>query len=90
MGQYRDGVPVTVEGVSVILASIDRIKEILSGLERDGVERPGSDADLIGRLQRLALDSPASISARTSTGLARGKLKPLLRAGPPCRISCWP
>jgi two-component system chemotaxis sensor kinase CheA len=56
MGQYRDGAPVTVEGVSVILTSIDRIKEILSGLERDAVEPPGSDADLIGRLQRLALD----------------------------------
>ena len=35
MGQYRDGASVTVEGVSVILASIDRIKEILSALERD-------------------------------------------------------
>jgi two-component system chemotaxis sensor kinase CheA len=56
MGQYRDGAPVTVEGVSVILASIDRIKQILSGLERSGVEPPGSDADLIGRLERLALD----------------------------------
>jgi len=28
----------------------------LNGLERDGVEPPGSDADLIGRLQMLALD----------------------------------
>ena len=56
MGQYRDGAPVTVEGVSVILASIDRIKQILTGLEGDGVEPPGSDADLIGRLQMLALD----------------------------------
>ncbi len=56
MGQYRDGAPVTVEGVSVILASIDRIKQILTGLERDGAEPPGSDADLIGRLQTLALD----------------------------------
>jgi two-component system chemotaxis sensor kinase CheA len=55
MGQYRDGAPVTVDGVSVILASIDRIKEILAGLERDGAEPPGSDADLIGRLQILAL-----------------------------------
>jgi len=58
MGQYRDGAPVTVEGVSVILASIDRIKDILAGLERDGVEPPGSDADLIGRLQMLALGEP--------------------------------
>ncbi|MGH6735938.1 MAG: chemotaxis protein CheW [Methyloceanibacter sp.] len=54
MGQYRAGAAVTVEGVSVILASIDRIKEILSGLEGDGVEPPGSDADLIDRLQALA------------------------------------
>ena len=51
MGQYRDGAPVTVDGVSVILASIDRIKQILAGLEREGAEPPGSDADLIGRLQ---------------------------------------
>ena len=51
IGQYRDGAPVTVEGVSVILKSIDRIKQILEGLERDGVEPQGSDADLIGKLQ---------------------------------------
>jgi two-component system chemotaxis response regulator CheY len=33
-----------VEGVSVILASIDRIKQILAGLDRDGTEPRGSDA----------------------------------------------
>jgi len=54
MGQYRDGAPVTVEGVSVILASIDRIKEILAGLEREGAEPPGSDTDLTTALQGLA------------------------------------
>jgi two-component system chemotaxis sensor kinase CheA len=54
MGQYRDGAAVTVEGVSVILASIDRIKEILAGLEREGAEPQGSDADLITALQSLA------------------------------------
>ncbi len=63
MGQYRDGAPVTVEGVSVILASIDRIKEILAGLEHDGAEPLGSDADLIGRLQMLALGEPSPIAA---------------------------
>ena len=63
MGQYRDGAPVTVEGVSVILASIDRIKEILAGLERDGAEPLGSDADLIGRLQMLALGEPSGMAA---------------------------
>ena len=54
MGQYRDGAPVTVEGVSGILAAIDRIKDILTGLERDGVEPQGSDDDLIEALQQLA------------------------------------
>ncbi len=63
MGQYRDGAPVTVEGVSVILKSIDRIKTILEGLERDGVEPAGSDADLIGKLQALALDDEVSPSS---------------------------
>ncbi len=63
MGQYRDGAPVTVEGVSVILASIDRIKEILAGLERDGAEPLGSDADLIGRLQMLASGEPSPMAA---------------------------
>ena len=62
MGQYRDGAPVTVDGVSVILKSIDRIKQILEGLERDGVEPQGSDADLIGRLQALALSGDEAIS----------------------------
>ncbi|MEZ5826852.1 MAG: chemotaxis protein CheW [Hyphomicrobiales bacterium] len=63
MGQYRDGAPVTVDGVSVILASIDRIKAILAGLERSGTEPAGSDADLIDKLQTLA-------EASSSTGEA--------------------
>ena len=33
MGKFRDGMPVTSEAVTLILASIDRIKEILAGLE---------------------------------------------------------
>src|SRR5581483_7260667 len=41
--------------VSLILESIDRIKLILEALERDGVEPKGSDAELIGKLQALAL-----------------------------------
>jgi two-component system chemotaxis sensor kinase CheA len=63
MGQYRDGAPVTVEGVSVILKSIDRIKQILEGLERDGTEPQGSDADLIGKLQALSLSDEASFAS---------------------------
>ena len=54
MGQYRDGAPVTVEGVSVILSSLDRIKDILAGLAQHGSEPEGSDDDLIDALQDLA------------------------------------
>ncbi|HWC93756.1 MAG TPA: Hpt domain-containing protein, partial [Pseudolabrys sp.] len=32
MGKFRDGVPATSEAVTVILASIDRIKSILEGI----------------------------------------------------------
>jgi two-component system chemotaxis sensor kinase CheA len=55
MGQYRDGAPVTVESVTVILACLDRVKLILAGLEQSGAEPLGSDDDLIKRLERLAL-----------------------------------
>ncbi len=85
MGQYRDGAPVTVDGVSVILASIDRIKEILAGLERDGAEPPGSDADLIGRLQMLALDEPNAV---LGAGIAQREL-PLVQAATPELESSW-
>ena len=72
MGQYRDGAPVTVDGVSVILASIDRIKEILAGLERDGAEPLGSDVDLIGRLQMLALGEPSHAATIAYGGFSTG------------------
>src|SRR5579871_6600112 len=34
MGKFRDGAPVTSEAVSLVLVSIDRIKQILAELER--------------------------------------------------------
>ncbi len=54
IGQYRDGARVTVEGVTVTLATIDRIKHILAEIERNGTEPAGSDADLIGPLEAIA------------------------------------
>jgi len=54
MGKFRDGMPVTVEAVSLILSSIDRIKEILAGLEATETEpryrrRPHRQAARAGR-----------------------------------------
>jgi two-component system, chemotaxis family, sensor kinase CheA len=55
MGKFRDGMPVTSEAVSLILASIDRIKEILAGLEATEAEPEGSDDDLIEPLVELSM-----------------------------------
>src|SRR6266436_4201683 len=53
MGKFRDGMPVTAEAVTLILSSIDRIKEILGGLEATETEPEGTDQDLIVKLQEL-------------------------------------
>ncbi|MCT4654523.1 MAG: chemotaxis protein CheW [Cohaesibacter sp.] len=54
MGKFRDGAPVTEESVSIILKSLDRIKEIMGELEASETEPDGSDEDLIDHLDRLA------------------------------------
>ena len=53
MGKFRDGLPATHEAVTVILATIDRIKEILQSLEREQKEPDGTDNDLIADLERI-------------------------------------
>jgi two-component system chemotaxis sensor kinase CheA len=53
MGKFRDGMPVTGEAVTLILTTIDRIKEILSQLEATEVEPEGVDEDLIGELHHM-------------------------------------
>jgi len=54
MGKFRDGTPVTAEAVTLILSTIDRIKEILAGIETKEQEPAGQDADLIEQLGRMA------------------------------------
>lgn len=55
LGKFRDGdLYVTPEAVTVVLESLDRIKEILSGLERTEEEPPGDDSVLIARLDAIA------------------------------------
>ncbi|NNM73649.1 hybrid sensor histidine kinase/response regulator [Enterovirga aerilata] len=63
MGQVRSGAPVTSELVTLILATIDRIKLIMAELDRIGAEPAGSDNDLIAALEQASLASeslPAS------------------------------
>ena len=56
LGLWRDGsLPVTAGGVSLILRALDRIKEIVAGLEASGQEPEGDDAPL-----KTALDAAAA------------------------------
>jgi two-component system chemotaxis sensor kinase CheA len=61
MGKYRDGAPVTQDGVSVILASIDRLKAILGELEATGTEPGGDDQDLITELDAMSEAGEAAL-----------------------------
>src|SRR5215472_17055999 len=56
MGKFRDGMPVTGEAVTLILSTIDRLKRVLGQLERNEQEPAGDDSDLIGELERMALE----------------------------------
>ena len=54
IGQFRDGVPVTTQAVSLILATIDQIKLIIGELERNAAEPEGEDKSLIKQLEDMA------------------------------------
>src|SRR5262245_51573240 len=53
MGKFRDGAPASSEAVTLILATIDRIKTILESLESDQREPEGVDHDLITGLEGM-------------------------------------
>ncbi|NMJ43186.1 hybrid sensor histidine kinase/response regulator [Roseomonas sp. JC162] len=55
LGRYRDGtLPVTAGGITLILSALDRVKEIVAGLEATGAEPAGEDAPLIAALNAAA------------------------------------
>lgn len=63
MGKYRDGSPVTGQGVTMILFTIDRLKEILGDLEGAGAEPEGDDGDLISQLEAMSIAADAAPAA---------------------------
>src|ERR1700737_1882240 len=95
MGKFRDGMPVTAEAVTLILSSIDRIKEILGGLEATEAEPDGSDQDLIVKLEEMvergvaAMSEPVEPAVAAKAGVAQGTLVPqtLERALRPGEVS---
>src|SRR5665213_3200188 len=64
MGKFRDGVPATNEAITLVLHTIDRIKQILESLEREQREPEGDDKDLIFDLERMVERiAPTALSA---------------------------
>ncbi|MEW6768162.1 MAG: hybrid sensor histidine kinase/response regulator [Pseudomonadota bacterium] len=73
MGKFRDGMPVTGEAVSLILSTIDRIKDILGQLEANESEPEGGDPDLIDALHHMVEAGMAGIAAPTTAAKPEGK-----------------
>ena len=73
MGKFRDGLPATNDAVTLILATIDRIKQILESLEREQREPEGDDDDLIADLDRM-VESVAAQGTPTPSNFAVGTL----------------
>src|SRR5262249_6093752 len=65
MESFRGGKFVSADAVTLILASIDRIKELLNGLDRNAAELPGDDRDLIEQLHCLSR-KPAAIETQST------------------------
>lgn len=82
MGRFRSGAVATPEAVTLILSAIDRIKEIMADIERNGVEPNGDDEALIAELDRQAAAAvppppPAELTPEQKTEAALGRpLKP--------------
>jgi two-component system chemotaxis sensor kinase CheA len=71
LGKVRDGeLEVTPEIVSLILKSLDRIKNILSALEQTEAEPAGDDTDLKARLNALADGTAAPAEAPSAPPVA--------------------
>ncbi len=65
MGKFRDGMPVTGAAVTLILSTIDRIKQLLDELEQNQQEPAGEDRDLIDQLEQMVLVAAAPAAAPT-------------------------
>src|SRR5471030_1397968 len=82
MGKFRDGMPVTAGAVTLILGSIDRIKEILGGLEATETEPEGTDQDLIVKLQEMVERGMAAMAASAAVAAASAApAKPAVEQG---------
>lgn len=66
ISRFREGSPVTSDAVTLTLATIDRIKEILKALEDTAAEPEGDDVDLISNLERQVEERRRAAAAQTN------------------------
>src|SRR5499427_8458870 len=82
MGKFRDGMPVKAEAVTLILSSLDRIKEILAGLEATEAEPEGNDHDLISQLEEMVERGMAAMAAEAAAPAPVVEAPPVAPAAP--------
>src|SRR3984893_15182318 len=81
MGKFRDGMPVTGQAVTLILTTIDRIKEILGQLEANEAEPEGTDQDLIDELHAMVERGMEAMSAPASPVVSAAPAKAAVEQG---------
>src|SRR4051812_8355711 len=83
MGKFRDGMPVTGEAVTLILTTIDRIKDILGKLEATESEPEGEDSDLIDELQQMVERGMAAMEGSAGEPVVEALSAPVAPAPEP-------
>jgi two-component system chemotaxis sensor kinase CheA len=84
LGKFRDGeLEVNAQAVTLILASIDRIKTILAHLEKHESEPEGDDQDLITQLNAMAEGKAAPAPAAAAPAAAAAPPPPPPPPPPP-------
>jgi two-component system, chemotaxis family, sensor kinase CheA len=81
MSDFRAGRPVTAGAVSLVLATIDRIKSLLDALERHQAEPEGNDGDLIALLRDAAGDVAAFADVAAAGAVTQAVAAPDVGAG---------
>jgi two-component system chemotaxis sensor kinase CheA len=82
MGKFRQGMPVTSDAVTLILFTIDRIKELLNELEKHQAEPAGGDDDLIRALEQMSQQGASDKPAPATKPQAAGTIVPQMLERP--------
>jgi two-component system chemotaxis sensor kinase CheA len=82
MDKLRNGDPVTNEAVDAMLRVVDRLKQILAGIEASGGQEPeGSDAEIIAALQAASSDGQVATLPMPGTPAPTPRAEPAPSGG---------